>query len=162
MLTNKEIKQRYFQKKRDAAPMIECFCGCGNQLKSIDNYGRPVTFVNGHNKRQYEITDNPKWENQKRYRKNNPDKIRNDKRERYRKLKLKAMTVMNNKCDHCNIVYDGTNAPIFEFHHLDPTQKDNGVTRMFSRNKWETVLIELKKCILICANCHNKEHGGKW
>lgn len=161
-LTAKEIKQRHFDKKRNAAPMIKCACGCGEELKSIDKYGREATFINGHNKRKYEITDNPKWENQKRYRQNNPDKIREYKKGYYRARKLKAMKVMGNKCVHCEIVHDGKNAPIFEFHHLDPSQKDNGITRMLTNNAWATVLLELEKCILLCANCHNKVHGGEW
>lgn len=155
-------KQRYFKKLLEAAESIACACGCGEMLKSVDSYGRPATYINGHNGRMYEGKEATKWGIQKRYRKNNPDKIRDAKRDYYRARKLKAMAHMGNKCMHFGIPYDGKNAPIFEFHHSDPNEKEIGVTRILTNWTWEKVLEEMKKCVLICANCHNKHHGGEW
>ena len=42
-------KERYYKKVYDAAPDIECQCGCGILIKSKDKYGRNKSFVNGHN-----------------------------------------------------------------------------------------------------------------
>lgn len=53
-LTQKEIKQRYFDKVYAEAPLVECACGCGEQIKSKDRYGRDKRFVSGHNGRKYE------------------------------------------------------------------------------------------------------------
>lgn len=162
MATDKAAKERYWKKKYDEAPEIECECGCGEKLKSVDMYGRPARFINGHNGRKYEGEDASKWSAQKRYRLKNPDTFRDYKRNYYRDRKLRAMRLLGNKCHFCGIEYDGKNAPIFEFHHLDPAEKDNGVTRMLTNQAWEKTKAELEKCVLTCANCHNKEHGGEW
>lgn len=141
--------------------MVFCACGCGTDLKSIDNYGRPQIFVNGHNKRKYTKEEASRWAVAKRYARNNPDKIRDNKRNYYRQRKVKAILLMGGCCHFCHIEYDGKNSPIFEFHHLDPDVKDAGITRILV-NSWEVVVAELKKCVLTCANCHNLEHGGRW
>ena len=46
-----------------------------------------------------------------------------------------------------------------EFHHLDPTQKDFGISSNSNR-AWEKIRIELDKCVLVCSNCHREIHEG--
>lgn len=161
-LTTKEIKKRYFDKKYAEAAIIECACGCGGMIKELDRYARPQKFISGHNRQKYEITKDASKAAKKRWKENNPDWIREDKNARYRRLKLLAMDLKNNKCNHCGIEYNGKNSPIFEFHHSDPTIKERGITRMLTNASWDRVLAELEKCELVCANCHNQFHGGKW
>lgn len=72
------------------------------------------------------------------------------------------MALLGNVCKHCGLVYNGLNAPVFEFHHEDPEFKEIGITRILTNRAWNKVLEELAKCILVCANCHNQHHGGKW
>ena len=48
-----------------------------------------------------------------------------------------------------------------EFHHLDPTQKDFGISHRGYTRSWEKVKEEVDKCILLCANCHREVHAGK-
>lgn len=72
------------------------------------------------------------------------------------------MAELGNKCYFCALEYNGTNAPVFEFHHVNPSEKDAGITRIVANLKWEKVLTELLKCVMTCANCHNQHHGGKW
>jgi len=46
-----------------------------------------------------------------------------------------------------------------EFHHLNPEEKEIN----FGSNTnlgWGAVKEELKKCILVCANCHREIHYG--
>ena len=131
-------------------------------MKSVDKYGRPQAFLNGHNGRKYPISDRPKWDNEKRYRKRNRGRLRASKRNHYRKQKLRAMRLKGNKCTHCGVEYNGKNAPIFEFHHPDPSVKEGGVTRMLRNKAWTTVMKELERTVLICANCHNQHHGSEW
>lgn len=46
------------------------------------------------------------------------------------------------------------------FHHIDPTQKDFGISfRGFTRS-WDKTKTELDKCILLCMNCHMEVHDG--
>lgn len=46
-----------------------------------------------------------------------------------------------------------------DFHHLDPTQKDFELSHFanVSRARFEK---EIKKCIVVCSNCHRKIHAG--
>lgn len=45
------------------------------------------------------------------------------------------------------------------FHHKDPKDKKLRLdSRTIGNRKWETVLIEAKKCELLCANCHMELH----
>jgi hypothetical protein len=155
-------KKRHCKKLLDNAKTILCACGCGTELKSVDSHGRPATYINGHNKRIYSGDDATRWAAQKRYRVKNPDAYRDYKREYYRARKLKAMALLGNVCKHCGLIYNGGNAPVFEFHHEDPEVKEIGITRILTNRAWEKVLDELAKCILICANCHNQHHGGSW
>ena len=46
-----------------------------------------------------------------------------------------------------------------DFHHIDPNEKDNTIARMTSNNyRLDTVLNEIKKCIVLCSNCHREFH----
>lgn len=48
----------------------------------------------------------------------------------------------------------------FDFHHVDPAVKDFGIAEMIGRFSWDRILVELKKCVCVCANCHRKIHAG--
>ena len=46
------------------------------------------------------------------------------------------------------------------FHHLDPNLKEIKLdVRRLGNNKMESLLKEVEKCILLCANCHAEEHN---
>ena len=46
-----------------------------------------------------------------------------------------------------------------EFHHLDPKDKSFSVaTAANGHISMSTLIHEIRKCILICSNCHKKEH----
>ena len=45
-----------------------------------------------------------------------------------------------------------------QFHHLDPTQKDFGISG--TTKSFEKLKPELDKCVLLCANCHGEVHEG--
>lgn len=57
-------------------------------------------------------------------------------------------------CLHC-----GEADPIcLDFHHTDPSQKDGIVSHMMASKPWDVVLQEIEKCLVLCSNCHRKEH----
>ena len=90
---------------------------------------------------------------------NNKTKINNISRTRYRNIKIKLVRLMGSKCEgeNCNIEYDGTNASLFQFHHINPKDK---LFELSSKNSHtqDEILNEVKKCKLLCANCHSLEH----
>lgn len=156
------IKQRSWLKKLEAAPMVQCACGCKKEIKSVDNYGRPKTFISGHNARKYEGPAATRWAAQQRYRSKHPAEYLKYKRDYRRAKKIKAMALLGSKCKKCGLAYSGTNGTIFDFHHRDPEFKEEGITRMLTNKAWATTLLELQKCDLLCRNCHMQLHGGEW
>lgn len=46
-----------------------------------------------------------------------------------------------------------------DFHHLDPNTKEGGINKL-SKYSRAVVKRELRKCILVCSNCHRKIHAG--
>tara|TARA_Y100000034_G_C6686333_1_gene301968 strand:- start:80 stop:679 length:600 start_codon:yes stop_codon:yes gene_type:complete len=46
-----------------------------------------------------------------------------------------------------------------EFHHTDPANKTNSVSKMVRQVRpEERILEEIAKCEILCANCHKKHH----
>lgn len=41
-----------------------------------------------------------------------------------------------------------------QFHHINPKEKSFGISSKYQSWKVERLINEVKKCILICANCH--------
>ena len=58
------------------------------------------------------------------------------------------------KCCRC----EENDVACLEFHHSDPETKENNVVRMVSRSV-KSVVKELKKCVVVCANCHRRIHA---
>lgn len=73
------------------------------------------------------------------------------------KKRVKAKELFGNKCCKCGYK-KCINA--LEFHHKDKTQKEFTIARMFKSNSWDLIEIELKKCILVCSNCHREIHDN--
>lgn len=75
----------------------------------------------------------------------------------YRIVKAKkerAYLEFGSACVVCG--YDRCKAAL-EWHHLDPNGKEIEPKKAFSRS-WERIKEELKKCVLLCANCHREVH----
>ena len=68
--------------------------------------------------------------------------------------KLKAIDILGGKCSECGESFDHW---VYDFHHTDPTEKvcDPGSLLHLS---WDSVYEEVRKCILVCANCHRTIH----
>ena len=48
----------------------------------------------------------------------------------------------------------------FDFHHVDPNTKKFNISSVAYTYTWEEVILELDKCILLCANCHREVEEG--
>lgn len=58
------------------------------------------------------------------------------------------------KCMLCSIESD---MPIYELHHHDQLGKETNVSSIM-HHSWGKVEEELRKCILLCSNCHRIVH----
>jgi hypothetical protein len=47
---------------------------------------------------------------------------------------------------------------VFDFHHLDPSEKDMNVMANHPKSL-EAIKSELDKCVLLCSNCHRLRHN---
>jgi len=76
-------------------------------------------------------------------------------RKRRRKVRVKAIEYLGGKCDKCG--YDKC-IDALEFHH-QIGKKDFGISSKGYTRSWNRVKQELKKCVLLCANCHREVHS---
>ena len=74
-----------------------------------------------------------------------------------RLIKKKAVEYKGNQCYCCHKSYPFV---VYDFHHLNPKEKDFGLGDKTSTVKWDKVQAEIDKCILVCANCHRQIHSG--
>lgn len=58
-------------------------------------------------------------------------------------------------CARCN----ERNPNKLHFHHYDPSTKRSEISTLIAQNmSMASILAEIKKCILLCASCHQREH----
>lgn len=72
--------------------------------------------------------------------------------------KQRIVDSMGGKCQSCG--YDKCNEAL-ELHHIEPSGKELSFGRLRANPKsWNTIVAELRKCILLCSNCHKEVHYG--
>ena len=76
---------------------------------------------------------------------------------RRRKLKQMAVEFLGGECIIC-----GYNKCIggLTFHHQDGSSKSFGISSKGISRGWEVIKRELRKCVLLCTNCHAEVHAG--
>lgn len=49
-----------------------------------------------------------------------------------------------------------------DFHHVNQ-DKESSIAQLTSEQaSWERIELEIKKCIVVCSNCHRKIHAKKY
>lgn len=72
--------------------------------------------------------------------------------------KQKMIDALGGKCVCCG--YNKCNTAL-EFHHLNPKEKEFTFSMALASPKsWILLVEELRKCALLCANCHREVHLG--
>lgn len=78
-------------------------------------------------------------------------------KKRRKKLREMARTSKGGKCQICG--YDKCQRAL-SFHHVDPKKKEFELSAKGLTRSWEKIQNEIKKCVLVCANCHMEIHDG--
>ena len=76
---------------------------------------------------------------------------------RRKKEKLLEINSLKNKqgCAKCG----EKRGYVLEFHHINPLIKNNSIAKIRVDDlKFSTIEQEIKKCIVLCANCHREFH----
>jgi len=72
---------------------------------------------------------------------------------RWNKKKIMAVKYKGGKCVKCGLIDHPT---VYDFHHPN-NDKDTDFSNLRNK-KWETIVKEIDKCVLMCSVCHRKEH----
>lgn len=129
-------------------------CKVCNEVKDINDFHIHRTMRDGH---RNECKD-CKNKICRGIKSKKPKEYHNNKSRLYRKANRdKIVEYYGGKltCIHC-----GLQDPIFsvyDFHHLDRTLKLEGIGQLINKG-WKRIEAELKKCIVLCANCYRKVH----
>jgi hypothetical protein len=86
---------------------------------------------------------------------NNKEKVLRATQNNKRKNKKKWLEFKSTlACKFC-----GENHPAaLDFHHEDPSQKDREVSYYVKNYQYARAMEEVKKCMVLCANCHRILH----
>jgi uncharacterized membrane protein YheB (UPF0754 family) len=90
----------------------------------------------------------------KRYYDKNKKQIYLKKKLRRNRLKEELVNFLGGKCSFCG--YNKCMASL-DFHHVE-NKKDANLSKLFKNSSREKILKEVKRCILLCANCHRELH----
>ena len=93
--------------------------------------------------------------------KNDPEyKARHYASKQKRKIENKEKLTQLKQKIPCSACAEYHPACCMDYHHLDSSVKEKGVSQMIQGNSWQKIEEEISKCILVCANCHRKIHEG--
>jgi hypothetical protein len=76
-------------------------------------------------------------------------------REWTKQSKIRMVAAFGGRCAICQY---SKCIKALEFHHLDPNEKDFHFNVRITNKTWPKICAELRKCVLLCANCHREVH----
>lgn len=126
-------------------------CTICKKEKSLEDYSWRNKLKNLRSrecKDCHKIIRNKYYENNKTEEKQRTKSFKISKRKWYTELKEK----LSCPCGEKHIA-------VLQFHHLNPEEKDFEISLAIGKN-WskQRIIDEMKKCIILCANCHLKLH----
>lgn len=76
-----------------------------------------------------------------------------------RQIKNRGVQALGGKCAICGGVFEDC---CYDFHHLDPSKKDFTISECNTNGakSWLLLREEIKKCAILCSNCHRLYHNG--
>ncbi len=78
-------------------------------------------------------------------------------RRKIQQLKIEAVKYLGGKCEKCGY---NKNYSALDFHHKDGRngKEDKDIAYLLHSYSKKKLFIELKKCQLLCSNCHREIH----
>lgn len=70
-----------------------------------------------------------------------------------KRVKIALVESFGHKCAYCGLV---DNPILYDFHHLNPAEKEFGIGNGSTTRSREAYFNEAKKCTLLCSNCHRR------
>ena len=67
--------------------------------------------------------------------------------------RIRAINLLGGRCNSCG----ESDIRFLEFHHKNPDDKDDGISYL-TKGRWSKIENEIKKCVLLCRNCHGEFH----
>jgi hypothetical protein len=129
-------------------------CGTCKIEKSIDCF----CFNKSKNKLQSICRECNKLYQKEHYKKN-----KDYYKSKARDTKYKSREAINKyketlKCSRC----PENDISCLDFHHLNPDEKEKSISQAISAGwSFKRLQLELNKCIVLCSNCHRKEHVAR-
>jgi len=75
------------------------------------------------------------------------------------KIRQRIVDYFGGVCSGCGLKDD---ASIYDCHHVNPQEKEIRIAKLIRMTeKWDKIVKELKKCVLLCCICHRKLHAEK-
>ena len=108
-----------------------------------------------HNTRQLEVSEEMRQARAAEVRRR---KYRKHQRKTRRQRKRWLVDFFGGSCQICGYCKDCPAA--YDFHHRDPALKEFEIGSQGLLRRWDEVLAEVKKCVLLCCRCHVELHSG--
>jgi hypothetical protein len=102
------------------------------------------------------VTNNRCTETNKRLYKDRSDEYKLRVKERQKQIRLKIAEIkLSAGCSKCGY---NKSAKALQFHHTND-DKEHNVSRMAAQGRaLRSILVEIEKCVIVCANCHAEIH----
>ena len=147
----------YLKENYSANPNMEEMCKKLNKSsRAILHKGTRLGLSRGRHLSRVYPERTPRIVIEKRYYHKNREKIYIRKKERLTKMREELKNMLGGKCSKCG--YDKCLSAL-DFHHISK-EKEGNISYFIKDFSKEKSLKEIKKCILLCANCHRELHHG--
>jgi hypothetical protein len=100
------------------------------------------------------------WE--KRYYENHQHYRDSHNRSRNQIREQNARMVFEHLSKHPCIKCGESDPVVLEFDHRDESEKTESVSNLIRNSSWMRIELEIKKCDVLCANCHRRKSAAQF
>lgn len=130
--------------------MTEKYCGAGKHYVDTSMFHKKGTGT------QPNCRDCQNRLNRERYKSNKDSHIQAVKQNTKARSELFAGWKSQLKCECCGESF----SQCLDFHHIDSSSKEFTLSEAIGRYGLLRMVEELKKCVVLCKNCHCKVHAN--